>query len=411
MGNVINSCPNNKILLSSIKLKDPTKSCLNCSKTPGYKLNQTSDECICDTGYINGNINNLTGCYPLICKQTGYTGNISTTDFITYVPLPNDSFTSSTTTKNGNSGYEISQSTYIYNSSDYIGFRAFNDDNSIWHSNDGVYIFNGNYISDKKTNIDGSLIAGEWIQIKFPYKITVNSFSILSRSSPELPVYFYFLGSNDSILWNNIGFYYTGSGDFDNFKSPYINSNNMSYMYYRFVITQTRRSGKALLTKIFLYGGIQKCVCAPDYYLPSGSSITYDNGILNGCIAKPSYITFYDAKENTQQFLYDKTTNNTFYFYRTTSETCATDPTKNNIKIIPIGFKTNFTISNIPNGGGILLSSNWLNVGSCIFTGVSYLDVKKISDNNYIFNTDLSTNYFINNFQNKLDFLTNQISY
>lgn len=284
MGNVINSCSNNKILLSSIKLNDPSNSCLNCSKTPGYILNQTSDACICDTGYINGTINNLTGCYPLICKKTGYIGNISTTDFITYVPLPNDSFTSSTTTKNGNAGYQILQSTYYYNNSIYSGFKAFNDDDSIWHSDDSVYtLYSGNYISDKKTNIDNSLISGEWIQIKFPYKITVNSFFIKSRDYNELPKNFYFLGSNDSILWNNIGFYVTQNSD--NFKSPYINSDNISYMYYRFVITLANRSNKAALTKIFLFGGIQKCGCATGYISPG--AIKYDNGSLSGCIVNP----------------------------------------------------------------------------------------------------------------------------
>jgi hypothetical protein len=428
MGNVINSCPNNKILLSSIKLKDPTKSCLNCSKI-GYQLNSTSSACICATGfYSNNNI-----CYPISCSATGYLPNPNDNTMLQLVPLPyNIDFIinpdATIKTNNNDIGYFIVSTTTSGSTNNIVPFNNSNNSNlSVdlpFDSSGNLY---RNIFSDqnKITTNDGKILtgynyAGEYLSISLPYKINLKKYKLTFLNN-NFAKKFYILGANllinDANNFNNNRNWYLL--DYRNLSTIPVNTTNE---YSVFNINNTFSTILILIIQAFtnkveinqfhLYGtyGDNSCICAFDYYLPSGSVITYDNGILNGCIVNPvkPTITFYDAKGNTQQFLYNKYIDNTFYFYRTASDTCATDPTKNNIKIIPTGFKTNFTISNIGFASGILLS---IFQRSCTnFNGIRYLDVTKISNNEYKFDLNLNQIIYLEN-QYELKFLKAYISY
>jgi len=345
MGNVINSCPNNKILLSSIKLKDPTKSCLNCSKI-GYQLNSTSSACICATGfYSNNNI-----CYPISCSATGYLPNPNDNTMLQLVPLPyNIDFIinpdATIKTNNNDIGYFIVSTTTSGSTNNIVPFNNSNNSNlSVdlpFDSSGNLY---RNIFSDqnKITTNDGKILtgynyAGEYLSISLPYKINLKKYKLTFLNN-NFAKKFYILGAN--LLIN----------DANNFN----NNRNWYLLDYRNLST-----------------------------IPVNTT-------------------------NTQQFLYNKYIDNTFYFYRTASDTCATDPTKNNIKIIPTGFKTNFTISNIGFASGILLS---IFQRSCTnFNGIRYLDVTKISNNEYKFDLNLNQIIYLEN-QYELKFLKAYISY
>lgn len=430
MGNVIKSCPNNKILLSSIKLNNPSESCLNCSKV-GYQLNSTSSACICSTGFYSNNAI----CYPISCSSTGYMPDPNDDTMLQLVPLPyNINFIinrdATITTTNNDLGYYIISSYYtnMYNTEPFNNYLSNNSVELSFASDGSLYrqIFNRNnqYIIIKK---DGTLFpyifSGEFLSISLPYKITLKKYKLTFLNN-DFPKNFYIVGTN--LLKNDSTSFYNNNTwyilDQINFSSIPTNATNEYFLYNRnifnnsfstiAIVIDRAFTSKVQINQFHLYGtyGDNNCICAFDYYLPSGNVIKYDNGTLSGCVVntvKPT-ITFYDAKGNTQQFLYNKYINNAFYFYRTTSDTCATNPTKNNITIIPKGFKTNFIISDIVPSSGILLS---VYQGDCTaFNGIRYLDVTKISNKEYTFDLDLNQILFLGN-QYELKFLKVYISY
>ena len=197
MGNVINSCPNNKILLSSIKLNDPSKSCLNCSKI-GYQLNSTSTACICSTGfYSNNNI-----CYPISCSATGYIPNPNDNTMLQLIPLPyNNDFDGFSTTKNKDIGYNINftygngnvwnifnnNSTNSYN--DYGGYYLDGD----YRPNNGIF---GTITNDNNIKVNSGRVAYRYIMITFPYEINLKKYT-LSFTNGNWIKEFYICGLNE----------------------------------------------------------------------------------------------------------------------------------------------------------------------------------------------------------------------
>ncbi len=191
MGNVINSCPNNKILLSSVKLNDPTKSCLNCSKI-GYQLDSKSSVCICATGFYSNN--NL--CYPISCSATGYMPNPNDNTMLQLIPLPNNiNFISNNniiTTTNNDIGYNILSSTSNMGGD----LEPFNNNSNLSvqlpFASDG-WIYREMFNSKRNNKIiknDGTLfttylITGEFTSINLPYKIKLKK-----RELKEIKDYF-----------------------------------------------------------------------------------------------------------------------------------------------------------------------------------------------------------------------------
>lgn len=134
-------------------------------------------------------------------------------------------FTSNSNTLTGqtasyrNGAYLMSASTEydsVYSPGTFSAFHAFNLSTSTngtgvyWHSNGGVYNdTTGAYVGSAFTqNVNGlGTVNGEWIQIKFPYKLLIKSVGLLPRQSESIFVYrmpnsMVIVGSDDGINWN-----------------------------------------------------------------------------------------------------------------------------------------------------------------------------------------------------------------
>lgn len=175
--------------------------------------------------------------------------------------------------KNGT--YLVSASSY--SNKDYLAFNAFNGTKTnFWQSgyfnNSSVPYLRDAYLnakpasyigggSDKntwKTNVGDGKINGEWIQIQIPYRIFLDSYSILPRQdccSKEFPSKFYLLASNDGVKWDTL--------DQQNLTSLPINVDTpstyyvrtiSSYTYFRLVISELFEGQKVSLCQFNLFG-------------------------------------------------------------------------------------------------------------------------------------------------------------
>lgn len=421
MGNVINSCPDNKIVLSSIKLNNPSKSCLNCSKV-GYQLNSTSSACICSTGFYSNN--NL--CYPISCSSTGYIPNPNDNTILQIIPLPyNIDFTraindwNTITTTNNDSGYNIlsSASDNSYNLEICNNLSSNNSVKLPFATDGSVYrnMFNSNS-QYRIININGSINwyfnNGEFFCISLPYKIKLKKYKLTFLNN-NFPKKFYILGTN-LIINNNNSFYSTNTWyilDERNFSSIPNNKTNEYFIniFNTFstiaIVIVSAFTNKVEINQFHLYGTYEdnSCICAPDYYLPSGTVITYDNKI-SGCKLK-NFITFYNNNGNKLEFLYDKNIKNYFYLYRKVSDTCAMNKDKNNINFIPTGFTTNFAIASVSDITitiGALGGPGWFggDASTCTFNNVQIISYSVnrdhvIKKSDYDFGIDLSQSFLI----------------
>jgi hypothetical protein len=75
-----------------------------------------------------------------------------------------------------------------------------------WHSVFPIYDASGAYTGSVTTVVDGSSVAGEWLQIQFPQGILIDRFSISPRQDWELrvPDTCTLAGSNDGTIWTSI---------------------------------------------------------------------------------------------------------------------------------------------------------------------------------------------------------------
>jgi hypothetical protein len=355
------------------------------------------------------------------------------------IPLPNNiDFIFSNniiTTKNNDVGYYI-----ITSSSSIINNLVQFNNNSLSYCELGPFdmSYQGYQMRSifSPSKIIGNIPAsswgrdGEFISISLPYKINLKKYTLKCLNN-TYPAEFYVIGANitspTSALVKNYTWYFI---DYQNLNTPpanytndYLINPNLYNSFSTIVIVFIRSFSRMInINKFYLYGtyGDNSCVCASDYYTPSGI-ITYDNGILNGCIAK-QYITFYDNIGNKLKFLYDKNTKNYFYLYRTTSDTCAMDKAKNNINFIPTGFTTTFPIASafdIVINIGALGGLGWFggDVKTCTFSYVQILSNSDSTPNviikktDYDFGIDLSQSFLIKypDFQYSLYFVINNI--
>lgn len=85
-------------------------------------------------------------------------------------------------------------------------------------------------------------LAGEWLQIKLPYKLILKSYSILSgiKYNSRCPKLFYIVGSNDGESWNIIDYKNLTSGfDYDTLSEYNVKYNlNIGYQYFRLIINK-----------------------------------------------------------------------------------------------------------------------------------------------------------------------------
>jgi hypothetical protein len=151
------------------------------------------------------------------------------------IPLYNDNFNSNTTTTKGALNYVCSASSIYAQGDD--PFKAFDGNAStFWHG--ASQYSNGIYIGGYTTVVSSQSISGEWLQMKLPSPIILQSFVIQTRGGfyNRNPKVFIVAGSNDGSTWSNIT---TVSLTVNpNTSSSNSVSNTISYSYYRLIIQE-----------------------------------------------------------------------------------------------------------------------------------------------------------------------------
>jgi hypothetical protein len=140
--------------------------------------------------------------------------------------------------------YNVSSLPYTYTVSasseiNADGFRTYNAfdkiDTTSWWSNGSGYNQNGNYTGGIITNYQGGSVSGQWLQIKFPFLLQLQSYVIKSNNNGFQPQQFTVLGSlngNDWIFINTVDAFYTSS--YTSIVSPAPSK----YCYFRIVISK-----------------------------------------------------------------------------------------------------------------------------------------------------------------------------
>jgi UDP-3-O-[3-hydroxymyristoyl] glucosamine N-acyltransferase len=154
-------------------------------------------------------------------------------------------------------GYEVLDSSVL--STGWNGFYAFDhNDSAYWQSIGGIYNASGIYIGAATTIIDTTSYPGEWLQLKFPFHVRVESYK-LQDGFGEIPNEWILAGSDDAITWSEVsqGDYVTYPLTSSKSTTPIINCGTPAgWLYYRLVITSTNTVslGAAKLRNMFWYG-------------------------------------------------------------------------------------------------------------------------------------------------------------
>jgi len=168
-----------------------------------------------------------------------------------------------------NSGYGVGYYS-VTNSSElsngFIGYLAFvYSGTNRWAPANSTYslVSPYDYIGNVSTiDASGNSYNGEWLQIKVPEPIVINSYSFSSLATDIINT-FYLLGSVDGIIWNNLD-YNTAAAVGATPVLFVLNANSKSYQYYRFVITQAGGQTTTSLYNCKLFGTQESINITPD---------------------------------------------------------------------------------------------------------------------------------------------------
>jgi hypothetical protein len=129
----------------------------------------------------------------------------------------------------------------------------------------GVYQGGGSTASTFSTTYNTSSTAsGEWIQMQFPYKIKLTSFSFYPRGGgytkqDRNPKSGFILGSNDGTTWSLIHTYSSGTLTGNTGPFTFAISTSTGYTYIRFVITALYGTTEGVfvsITKLYYTGDV-----------------------------------------------------------------------------------------------------------------------------------------------------------
>jgi hypothetical protein len=215
---------------------------------------------------------------------------------ITITPLDKP-FTKNDLTVTNNVTDKFKNGTYIVSSSSYssnnnLAYNAFNaTTTNYWesgstkpgskptyvqdpytNSSPASYVGGGVASTTFKTKAGSSVISGEWIQLQIPYKIFIDSYSILPRqdaNSDQFPRKFYLLGSNDGNKWEIID-QQVNPKPSDDKKTPtqFSVTTIYSYTYFRFVISEMTKGTTASICQLNLFGNLN--LISNNVYLDQG---------------------------------------------------------------------------------------------------------------------------------------------
>jgi len=141
-----------------------------------------------------------------------------------------------------NGAYIVSASNV--NGSNYV-YKAFNRDanSDYWESTTGVYTSAGVYTGSVTTTVDdGTMYAGEWLQIQLPTPIKLKQMLIYPFAHVTYMCNKYvLLGSNDGTTWTSV---IAGTMNFTSFVTTYVDVNSQTtYSYYRLVASTLNGNG------------------------------------------------------------------------------------------------------------------------------------------------------------------------
>ena len=143
-------------------------------------------------------------------------------------------------------GYVVSSTTNYYASGNPLyPWQVFNGNGYRYQSIRNDYsTSNGNYTGTvNQTNVNGSLIGGEWIQLQLPNKISLNRFTValnMSTHGGRMGKSYILAGSNDGSTWTTVSTHTQtyGNGADGKDVNHDVNSTTM-YTYYRLIATAT----------------------------------------------------------------------------------------------------------------------------------------------------------------------------
>ena len=279
----------------------------------------------------------------------------------------------------GNSYFK--NGTYNIKSSSFYGegfepYLSFNDNQeSFWASSingtnkyvqdpylNGVYQGGGSNLS-WSTNVVGlGNVSGEWIQVQIPYKIVLNSYSLVIRKGfiSSWPIEYVIAGSNDDTTWELVEYKKLTSVP-NNSQVIFNVTTTKDYLYFRMIITKTNGSNFINLCQWNLTGNLLKDLGNINTYRIANvvSGLVYNSTLSNkNIIVNDDIIDYVQFNSKTNDFISidELTLNSTDYSNGfTISIWFKSNQTKDNSKLfdlqnIYLGIINNKLVGGVNNG-------------------------------------------------------------
>lgn len=180
------------------------------------------------------------------------------------------------------SGYTASDSGNYLNANP--PYRAFdNDGNSYWLSTGTYSSTDGAYSGSSSTLVDGSPVAGEWIQLQLPLTVALTSYATTVTNVARGPSAWTLAGSSDGASWFLVDSK-TGVTWSALTKSTAIAASS-GYAYYRYIVQTAKGDvgSRVFITTFTLTGSPVVLGTTPTS--TAISSLTVDNGITCNSLA------------------------------------------------------------------------------------------------------------------------------
>jgi len=239
-----------------------------------------------------------------------YTPSTSAT-LVNAIPQPFNTASSNNLTVSSYTGDNLFQNgDYVASASSYSGFQpwrmfygavANSITNDYWftaykgvnnyttdaYSSSGLYVGGGSpehyYTAAMQ---DGSLIAGEFVQIQLPYSLQLTTYKLYPQTglkwSQYSPVIIYVVGSNDGTTWGLVDYQHITT--YPDNENPYIfnpTTTTSSYSYFRLIINQIRNGNAVTFSDWTLTGNHLKSIpVLPVYALTKSPTVAIPISII-----------------------------------------------------------------------------------------------------------------------------------
>lgn len=143
----------------------------------------------------------------------------------------------------GGSGTYIARGSSLYNSTTGPAWRAFdNNKSTFWETTGNQYSGTPGtvYGGTQTTTVGGTAYPGEWLQIQLPEAMSLDSYSMYSRSSVfdyRMPYNWIIAGSNDGTTWTQVTSTSGESGWKGQDPITYNINSTTPYLYFRLIVS------------------------------------------------------------------------------------------------------------------------------------------------------------------------------